>query len=114
LELAGGVAVVSEPLQKIPAKNVIFRDLAPEDRGWVPVGAAWKPDALTAPVASQFIDVLAQACANGNGRSRNFITDGKHVSVFGYLNPRNFRSLAANPPITVSYTHLTLPTICSV
>jgi DNA-binding transcriptional LysR family regulator len=65
-----GVAVISEPLQKIPAKNVIFRDLAPEDRAWVPVAAAWKPDALAAPVASQFIDVLAQACANGNGRSR--------------------------------------------
>jgi len=65
-----GVAVISEPLQKIPAKNVIFRDLAPEDRGFVPVGAAWKPDALTAPVASQFIDVLAQSCANGNGGHR--------------------------------------------
>jgi len=36
----------------------------------VPVGAAWKPEALTAPVASQFIDVLAQACANGNAGSR--------------------------------------------
>jgi DNA-binding transcriptional LysR family regulator len=34
-----GVAVVSEPLQKIPAKDVIFRDLAPEDRAWTPVGA---------------------------------------------------------------------------
>jgi DNA-binding transcriptional LysR family regulator len=65
-----GVAVISEPLQKIPAKNVIFRDLAPEDRAWVPVAAAWKPDALTAPVASQFIDVLAQACADGNGERR--------------------------------------------
>src|SRR5580692_1171731 len=61
-----GVAVVGEPLKKIPAKNVIFRDLAPEDRAWVPVGAAWKPDALTAPVASQFVGVLAQAC-NGKG-----------------------------------------------
>src|ERR1700738_3974295 len=30
------------------------------------VGAVWKPDALTAPVASQFIDVLAQTCGNGN------------------------------------------------
>jgi DNA-binding transcriptional LysR family regulator len=65
-----GLAMVSEPLQKIPAKNVVFRELAPEDRAWVPVGAAWKPEALTAPVASQFIDVLAQSCANGNGRSR--------------------------------------------
>ena len=30
---------------KISARNVIFRDLAPEDKAWVPVGA-WKPDAL--------------------------------------------------------------------
>jgi DNA-binding transcriptional LysR family regulator len=27
-----GLAVVSDPLQKIPAKDVIFRDLSPEDR----------------------------------------------------------------------------------
>jgi DNA-binding transcriptional LysR family regulator len=62
-----GVAVVSEPLQKIPAKDVIFRDLAPEDRAWVALGAAWKPNAVFAPVVSQFVDVLAQACAGGNG-----------------------------------------------
>jgi DNA-binding transcriptional LysR family regulator len=62
-----GVAVVSEPLQKIPARDVIFRNPAPEDRAWMPVGAAWKPGAITAPVASQFIDVLAQSCADGNG-----------------------------------------------
>jgi DNA-binding transcriptional LysR family regulator len=62
-----GVAVVSEPLQKIPAKDVIFRELAPEDKAWVPVGAVWRPDALTAPVASRFIDVLIQICGNGNG-----------------------------------------------
>jgi DNA-binding transcriptional LysR family regulator len=35
-----GVAVISEPLQKIPAKDVMFRNLALEDRAWVPVGAA--------------------------------------------------------------------------
>jgi DNA-binding transcriptional LysR family regulator len=34
-----GVAVVSEPLLKIPAKDVIFRDLVPEDRAWVPPGS---------------------------------------------------------------------------
>jgi DNA-binding transcriptional LysR family regulator len=62
-----GVAVVSEPLQKIPSRDVIFRNLTPEDRAWMPVGAAWKPDAITAPVASQFINVLAQSCAEGNG-----------------------------------------------
>jgi DNA-binding transcriptional LysR family regulator len=58
-----GVAVVSEPLQKIPAKDVIFRDLAPEESAWVPVGAAWKPDAVSAPVVSRFVDILAQICA---------------------------------------------------
>jgi DNA-binding transcriptional LysR family regulator len=62
-----GLAVVSEPLQKIPAKDVIFRDLCPEDRAWMPVGAVWKPDSLTAPAASKFIDVLAQICSDGNG-----------------------------------------------
>src|SRR6202162_4366102 len=65
-----GLAVVSEPLQKIPAKDVIFRDLCPEDRAWMPVGAVWKPDALTAPAASKFIDVLAQICGAGNGDRR--------------------------------------------
>jgi hypothetical protein len=49
---------------------VIFRDLTPEDKGWVPVVAAWKPDALAAAVASQFVDVLVQSCANGNGKRR--------------------------------------------
>ena len=65
-----GIAVVGQPLERIPAKDVIFRNLPPGESAWVPVGAAWKPDALTAPVASQFIDVLTQACASGNGASR--------------------------------------------
>jgi DNA-binding transcriptional LysR family regulator len=62
-----GVVVVSEPPQKIPAKDVIFRDLAPEDRAWMPVGAVWRPESLTAPVSLRFIDVLTQTCGNGNG-----------------------------------------------
>jgi DNA-binding transcriptional LysR family regulator len=65
-----GLAVVSEPLEKIPAKEVIFRDLCPADRAWMPVGAVWKPDSLTAPAASKFIDVLAQICGDGNGDRR--------------------------------------------
>jgi DNA-binding transcriptional LysR family regulator len=64
-----GVAVVSEPLQKIRAKDVIFRDLAPEDSAWVPAGAAWKPDEVSAPVVSRFVDILVQVCAGGNGES---------------------------------------------
>jgi DNA-binding transcriptional LysR family regulator len=62
-----GVALVGEPLQKIPARDVVFRNLTPEDRAWVPVGAAWKTEAISAPVVSKFVDVLAKACADGNG-----------------------------------------------
>src|SRR6202049_4687742 len=69
-----GVAVVSEPLQKIPAKEGIFRDLGAEDRAWVPVGAAWKPDAVSAPVVSRFVDILAQVCAGANRRSTGSTT----------------------------------------
>ena len=64
------MAVVGEPLQKIPAKDVVFRNLTPEDRAWVPVGAAWKPDAISAPVGSQFIDVLAQVVPTEMGSPR--------------------------------------------
>ena len=38
-------------------------DLTPEDRVLVPVGAAWKPDGVTAAVTSQFVDVLTQTPA---------------------------------------------------
>jgi DNA-binding transcriptional LysR family regulator len=65
-----GLAVVSEPLQKIPAKDVIFRKLTPEDSAWVSVSAAWKPDAVSAPVVSRFVDILVQICAAGNGEGR--------------------------------------------
>jgi DNA-binding transcriptional LysR family regulator len=63
-----GIAVIGEPLERIPSKDVIFRNLASKDKAWMPVGTAWKPEALIAPVASQFIDVLAQSYGNGNGR----------------------------------------------
>src|SRR5882757_10848658 len=61
-----GLAVVSEPLQKIPAKDVIFRKLTSEESAWVSVGAVWNPDSLTAPAASKFIEVLAQICGDEN------------------------------------------------
>jgi DNA-binding transcriptional LysR family regulator len=65
-----GLAVVSEPLQKIPAKDVVFRKLIPEDSSWASVGAAWKPDAVSAPVVSRFVDILVEICAAGNGETR--------------------------------------------
>ncbi len=65
-----GLAVVSEPLQKIPAKDVVFRKLIPEDSSWASVGAAWKPDSVSAPVVSRFVDILVEICAAGNGETR--------------------------------------------
>jgi hypothetical protein len=49
---------------------VVFRKLTPEDSAWVSVGAAWKPDAVSAPVVSRFVDILVQTCAAGNGEHR--------------------------------------------
>jgi DNA-binding transcriptional LysR family regulator len=52
-----GLAMGSEPLQKIPAKDVILPNLPPEDRAWMPDRSA----------ASKFIDALAQVCGDGSG-----------------------------------------------
>jgi DNA-binding transcriptional LysR family regulator len=65
-----GLAVLSEPLQKIPTEDVIFRDLCPKDREWMPVAAVWKSDSVSAPAASKFIDVLAQVCGNEKNGDR--------------------------------------------
>jgi hypothetical protein len=64
-----------DPLTGPSRKDVIFSDLGPEDRAWMPIGAAWKPDSLTAPAASKFIDVLAQICGDGNGEPAQFPKD---------------------------------------
>jgi DNA-binding transcriptional LysR family regulator len=66
---AGYGQAVREALQKIPAKDVIFRDVCPEERAWMPVRAVWKPDSLTAPAASRFIEVLARICGDGKGEA---------------------------------------------
>jgi DNA-binding transcriptional LysR family regulator len=68
-----GVAVISEPVKKIPTRNVVFRDLAAENKAWFPVGAAWKVDALVPPMATRFVDVLVQTCGGGNGGSHSLV-----------------------------------------
>jgi DNA-binding transcriptional LysR family regulator len=80
-----GLAVLSEPLQKIPTEDVIFRDLCPKDREWMPVAAVWKPDSISAPAASKFIDVLAQVCSNEKNGDRpaqeRFELNGSSISA---------------------------------
>jgi hypothetical protein len=56
---------------------VVFLNLTPEDRAWVPVGAAWKPEAISAPVVSKFVDVLAQALKLVPAE-----TEGSRASIF--------------------------------
>ena len=47
-----------EPLERIPDKNVIFRDLAAEDRAWVP---AWNPDRIAgSPTPQQMQEAQAR------------------------------------------------------
>jgi DNA-binding transcriptional LysR family regulator len=62
-----GLAVLSEPMQKIPTEDVVFRDLSPKGREWMPVAAVWRPDSISAPAASKFIDVLTEVC----GKEKN-------------------------------------------
>jgi DNA-binding transcriptional LysR family regulator len=56
-----GVAVVSEPLQKIPAKDVIFRDLAPEDRC---VGACGRSLEAGRSIRSRCCSIRRSPCSN--------------------------------------------------
>ena len=56
--------------QRAAAEDTCQRcDFPGSDFRGVPVGAAWKPDGVTAAAASQFVDVLAQTCAMENGES---------------------------------------------
>jgi DNA-binding transcriptional LysR family regulator len=79
-----GVAVVSQPLKKVPAKDVIFRDLVPANSARVPVGAAWKPDGVYASIVLRFVEVLAQACAtNGAQEQINSIRRERRITRAG-------------------------------
>ena len=58
-----GVALVSEPVKKFPARVVVFRDLVAAKPFRIPLGAVWKKNGLESGVVSKFVDTLKQACA---------------------------------------------------
>ena len=58
-----GVALVSEPIKKFPARDVVFRDLAAPQPISIPLGAVWKKNGLESGVASRFVKTLRQVCA---------------------------------------------------
>ena len=58
-----GVALVSEPIKKFPATQVVFRDLVTPQPVKIPLGAVWKKTGLYSEVVSKFVKTLSQACA---------------------------------------------------
>jgi DNA-binding transcriptional LysR family regulator len=58
-----GVALVSEPIKKFPAKEVVFRDLVAPKPVKIPLGAVWKKNGLYSGIVSKFVMTLSQACA---------------------------------------------------
>jgi DNA-binding transcriptional LysR family regulator len=58
-----GVALVSEPIKKLPARQVVFRDLVAPKPVKIPLGAVWKKNGLYSGIVSKFVTTLSQACA---------------------------------------------------
>jgi DNA-binding transcriptional LysR family regulator len=59
-----GVALVSEPVAKFPAREVVFRDLVASKPYRIPLGAVWKKNGLESGVVSNFVKTLRQVCLN--------------------------------------------------
>src|SRR5260221_14212102 len=58
-----GVAVVREPIKKLPARHVVFRDLLAPKPVKIPLGAVWAKNVLYSTAVSKFVATLSQACA---------------------------------------------------
>jgi DNA-binding transcriptional LysR family regulator len=57
-----GVALVSEPVRKFPAREVVFRDLVASQPIRIPLGAVWKKNGLESGIVSKFVASLRQIC----------------------------------------------------
>ncbi len=58
-----GVALVSEPIKKLPARHVVFKDLVAPKPVKIPLGAVWKKNGLYSEVVSKFVTTLSEVCA---------------------------------------------------
>lgn len=58
-----GVALLSQPIKKFPARDVVFRDLVAPRSVSVPLGAVWKKNGLHAEAVSKFLPTLTEVCA---------------------------------------------------
>jgi len=57
-----GVALVSDPVKKFPARDVVFRDLVAAKPIRIPLGAVWKKNGLESAVVSKFVKTLSRVC----------------------------------------------------
>ncbi len=60
-----GIALVSEPIRKFPARQVVFKDLVTPQPVKIPLGAVWKTNGLYSEVVSKFVKTLSHVCAAG-------------------------------------------------
>jgi DNA-binding transcriptional LysR family regulator len=58
-----GIALVSEPIKKFPARHVVFKDLVPPPLVSRPIGAVMKKNGLHSGVVSKFVATLSEVCA---------------------------------------------------
>ena len=57
-----GVALVSEPVRKFPARELVFRDLVASKPIKIPLGAVWKKNGLESGAVSKFVRTFTQVC----------------------------------------------------
>jgi DNA-binding transcriptional LysR family regulator len=57
------VALVSQPIKKLPARQVVFKDLVAPKPVRIPLGAVWKKNGLYSEVVSKFVTTLEEVCA---------------------------------------------------
>jgi len=58
-----GVALVSDPVRRFPARQVVFKDLVTPQPVKIPLGAVWKTNGLYSEVVCKFVNILSQVCA---------------------------------------------------
>ena len=69
-----GVALVSEPIKKFPARQVVFKDLVSPRPVSIPLGAVWKKNGLYSEVVSKFVTTLKEVCAATGGSNHSLQT----------------------------------------
>ena len=58
-----GVALVSQPIKKLPPRQVVFKGLVAPKPVRIPLGAVWKKNGLYSEVVSKFVTTLEEVCA---------------------------------------------------